>query len=708
MQKRSVSRGWDNPVRERSVRETMTGEPEKRGSAVKERQEALVSYLRVYTFGTFQLAWQVPPSTDEAAWDSRTSARTLCKLLLCAPGRQAPKSVLAGILWPETDEEKARESLRSACKVLRKVLRTADGEDLLEQRDTDGMLKLAEQTRLWVDADAFEDLASQASRASSPEVALALWEEAYTLLRGEFLAEDQHAEWASHRFVKRRRQGLWMTRCRLVRHLADLYVQRGQISLAEEMLEQHLVHFPTDQDALYRLLLHLERQGCFEQASLLYERTRRALEAMGKQPAQHVRARYERFQEAISASTQVILAQAEIPSLRTAPELGRPSSVPLASVLTPGSLPGGREDVEKGVIHATVQGLSSSSTNGPYDDSLEVLRVLLEREGRQDMSMLSRRQFLELGIAAFITRLAQLDSKRISAIEREELGRALSASIADGWKLFHTIGNAEVLVIGQAQLSLVHQAHALLFPSVRSFLYAGAYGIIGTALHFQERHEEALHAYHHAHLAAVATGDPWYIAQNLICQADMYQVLGRSIEALQALEEALEYLGETEEEHRRARAHVLGCWVDTAIHMKNYALAEEKLDESASYVEQLSAKEEFDRSSWFHLAGKYALATGQYLTALDYFQQALDGLPPEWMLRRILVLLPMVAAYTCQGDRDASLNAAEDTLSVVKILNAPMINKPYAVSLHGLREAFPNDPQVRTFVAEALSQLHVH
>src|SRR4051794_8450870 len=105
--------------------------------ASRDMQASSTPLLRVYTFGTFQLAWNVAPLTEAAAWDSRTSARTLFKLLLCAPGRQAPKSMLAGILWPETDEEKARESLRSACKVLRKVLRTASGEELLEQRTTD-------------------------------------------------------------------------------------------------------------------------------------------------------------------------------------------------------------------------------------------------------------------------------------------------------------------------------------------------------------------------------------------------------------------------------------------------------------------------------------------------------------------------------------------------------------------------------------------
>src|SRR6266487_5116391 len=211
---------------------------------VAQSVDAQAPLLRVYTFGAFHLDWLVLPFTTKEVWKSRTSARTLLKLLLCAPGRQASRSQLAGILWPETDEDNARESLRPACQVLRQVLRTASGEELLEQRNQGTILKLAEQSHLWVDADAFEDLISQAGRATTPDEALALWQQAKVLLRGEFLADDQGSEWMRHRWIKLRQQALRMARGRMVRHLADLYLQRGHVSLAEEVLEQQIIHFP--------------------------------------------------------------------------------------------------------------------------------------------------------------------------------------------------------------------------------------------------------------------------------------------------------------------------------------------------------------------------------------------------------------------------------------------------------------------------------
>ena len=292
----------DTTVSERTkVSEPMMEEAENTDEMLNGVQKVQAPLLRIYLFGDFQIAWQVMPFTEEELWSSRTSARSLFKLLLCAPGRQAPKSLLAGILWPNTDEEKALESLRSASKVLGKVLRTANGESLLEQRDRRNILKLADQTRLWVDADAFENLIYRASRAPASNESPVLWQQAKNLLRGEFLADDQSQEWANYRWVKIRRHTLWMARCRMIRHLADCYLQQGQVTLAEEMLEQHIARFPTDQDSLYRLLLLLAQQQYFEEACILYERTRHTLEIAGKQPTKRLRTYYEYLRKADSS-----------------------------------------------------------------------------------------------------------------------------------------------------------------------------------------------------------------------------------------------------------------------------------------------------------------------------------------------------------------------------------------------------------------------
>ncbi len=652
--------------------------------------DAQAPLLRVYTFGAFQLAWQAPPFTTEDVWKSRTSARTLFKLLLCAPGRQASRSQLAGILWPETEEDKARESLRSASKVLRKVLRTASGEELLENRTNHAILELAEQSRLWVDADAFEDVTSQASRATAPEEALALWQQAKDLLHGEFLADDLGCEWMRHRWIKMRQQALRMARCRMVRHLADLYLQQGQVSLAEEVLEEHLNRFPTDQDALYRLLVLLEQQSCFEEARLVYERAKQTLEALGKQPVQQVRTRYERL------LTSITSPPSEVSWLKRAPERGRPTHSPVSSAAFPR-------------LSRAVPSLQA--TEGASDALWEVLRILLEPEqaGRADLPLFPRRQLLELGITALISHLAQLDGARVSVIEREALSRALSESIMDGWKHLFFLENAQVVALGRAQLASIHQAHTLVNPSALPYLYAGAHNFLGIGLHFQERDEEALQEYHHGYIASLATGDRWYVAQSLICQADSYHALGQYHTALQAIKEALQVIAHTSDEDStlmRARAHLLSCWADNAMMLRDERTTQEKLEQAEAYLDPGVSNEEFDRPAWLLIAGKYALQSNQYETAKARFAEALLAVPQAWLLRRVMTATGLAMACARLGDREASMALTQELVPLIHSTNAPLTNRWFTDYLHqDLLGRFPAESDIQGLVVETCRQL---
>lgn len=323
------------------------------------------------------------------------------------------------------------------------------------------------------------------------------------------------------------------------------------------------------------------------------------------------------------------------------------------------------------------------------------------------MSLLSRRQLLELGIATFITRLAQLDSRHISAVEREALGQALGQSIADGWKLFHRVGNAEILATGQIQLVLLHQAHALVHPASLPYLYTGVYGLIGIAQHFQERDKEALQTYHHGYMAALATGDPWYIVANLISQADCYHALGQYSAAIQTLEEALRIIGEpTNEAGIRLKAHLLACWADNAMMLHDDRTTREKLAASEVYLDQLMPDEEFDRAAWLLIAGKYALNTGDYPAAKNSFDEALTELPEQWLLRRTMTATGLAMAYARMGERERSLSVAKDLTCPVKSIDAPMTNRWFTEYLQrDLLGVFPTDREVRRFVTDTHQQL---
>ena len=237
--------------------------------------------------------------------------------------------------------------------------------------------------------------------------------------------------------------------------------------------------------------------------------------------------------------------------------------------------------------------------------------------------------------------------------------------------------------------------------------YSSVYNLVGKATHFQGHYQQALDAHINAHVAAMATGDPWFVTQSLICQADSYQALEQHIQAIEAIEEALRIVGNpTDEVQIRSKAQLLASWADNAITLKEWILAEEKLEASATLLDQIHPNEQFDQASWLQLEGKYAFEKGDYGKATEHLEAALRRISPNWIVRQVLILLPLVAAYTWQGNRDACLATANMAFSAIKTLNAPTVNKLYATSLQGLLEEFPNDAQVRTFVADKVPQLH--
>jgi tetratricopeptide (TPR) repeat protein len=337
----------------------------------------------------------------------------------------------------------------------------------------------------------------------------------------------------------------------------------------------------------------------------------------------------------------------------------------------------------------------------------EVLTALhITLQGVQAMPNISRRTFgrklFTLGAVAVVGGVPIPTGKHISAEEQMRLQQALGENIAAGWRLFHTAGNAQVLAVGQAQLSLVQHVHAILPARDRALFYSAIYDLIGKSYFFQERFEEALDAHQSAYIAALQTGDPWRVTQSLICQADGYQARGQHVEAIQTIEEALRILGTpTNEDQLRSKAHLLACWADNAMNLGEDTTVQRQLQASAVYLDRLNPNEEFDHAIWLQLAGKYALMSGDHQTALRYYEEAQAVVPAHWIVRQVLVLLPMMVAYACKRDRDASLATAKKAVAALQVLNAPGLNKQFVESVRrGLLDSFPQDKEVHAFLAD--------
>jgi DNA-binding SARP family transcriptional activator len=266
--------------------------------------------VRITTLGEFALERLVrTPSRFEdeppryalvarSEWGNRGPAMALLKVLLCRANRRASRDELVEAIWPDHGKINAAHALESAASVLRRhILRTGEMGSLLLTLRSGGesVFKLAGQQRLWVDADAFLSLASQAMRSECQgQDPLPLLEEAHALAGGEFLEDDPYAEWAQPR-----RRTVEGARHRVLFKLVDLYLGDERLGLAEELLFATLEDDPTDEDALCRLMVLLVEQERRQEALHLYQYTEDLIREEQAEPAVYTRELARRIRQGL-------------------------------------------------------------------------------------------------------------------------------------------------------------------------------------------------------------------------------------------------------------------------------------------------------------------------------------------------------------------------------------------------------------------------
>lgn len=174
----------------------------------------------------------------------------LAYLAVATPRGYHSRDRLLALFWPESDGERARNSLRQALFQLRRSL----GESAIANRNEREVGVDASVVRC--DAAAFDD-AVDAER----------WEEALALYGGEFLPgvyveEAPEAEqWIESERVRRRRAA-----AQCARVLADAAAEAGDHAAATAWARRALDVEPSDEGAVRRLLQLLEESGEVVQA----------------------------------------------------------------------------------------------------------------------------------------------------------------------------------------------------------------------------------------------------------------------------------------------------------------------------------------------------------------------------------------------------------------------------------------------------------
>lgn len=244
--------------------------------------------LYIQTLGPFRV-WRHGQEIERSAW-SREKSLLLLQLLVCNRTRAVHRDEIIDALWDGNTSSTATTGLRVALSALRTVLepgREAGVDSTFVRRDGD-TIRLANDVGVRVDADEFGRLFKAARVVESSNVfeAIARYERALALYRGEFLGDNRYVQWAEAERQERRREFLVNAE-----RLAGLLVRVEEFERAARWAETMLQHDPLWEAAYALLMESYWRQGNRALAVRAYNRCQKRLKAaLGVAPSSRTQA----------------------------------------------------------------------------------------------------------------------------------------------------------------------------------------------------------------------------------------------------------------------------------------------------------------------------------------------------------------------------------------------------------------------------------
>ncbi len=217
-------------------------------------------------------------------------ARALLAYLAVEADHPHRREALAGLLWPDQPEAKARHSLRQALSHLRQAIGDCPQQPyLLVTRDT---VQFDPACDYRLDTAAFSSLVQECARHPHRRVGacypcLRRMEQMTGLYRGDFLEQffisDSSAfeEWA---LLKR--EWLRLQLVQVLTNLAEYYEQRGELDRAREYVRKQVRLEPWHEEAHRQLMRLLALDGQRSAALAQYETCHQAMtKELGAEPA---------------------------------------------------------------------------------------------------------------------------------------------------------------------------------------------------------------------------------------------------------------------------------------------------------------------------------------------------------------------------------------------------------------------------------------
>ncbi len=201
--------------------------------------------------------------------------------LMLKSGDSVSKEQLADIFWPDSDSKSAIASQRTALYYLRKILSkynaVVTGNNSFIYETLEG-LQIRRNDALNIDIHEFLDLYTKLSQLGentpqNEQQQIEILERMIHIYKGDLLEGNDYSDLVIHE--RERLKSIFIKACQ---KLGSIFVGRGELSKAEEILKRALAIEPYDENICLKLLRIYELQGRRSKALKLYYRFKKLLE----------------------------------------------------------------------------------------------------------------------------------------------------------------------------------------------------------------------------------------------------------------------------------------------------------------------------------------------------------------------------------------------------------------------------------------------